>query len=214
MRPRSSFMSSGSHFSLFHSLRDLIPKLLGSESSSWYLSSVLLSSSRTSQHPSAMSRNSLSCRPLSFRSDRKSSTSRRALERPLTLENQNKLQYSSYWIDSLMRNCPELVRSINKLFPDRACKFGYSNNVANRKAKTHRDLQRHYYCRIRRKLFLDSKLSLWSSEDIWWAWKVSTWHDRLSWHAIVLTESRSHIDSNESIKQGLKAWDTPRGRQH
>jgi hypothetical protein len=89
MRLRSSFMSSGSHFNFFHTLRAFLPKALGLESNSWYFSNVSFRFFSTFRHPLAISYNSICCWPVSSRSGKRSSISRRTLESPLTLSSSN-----------------------------------------------------------------------------------------------------------------------------
>ena len=88
MRPRSSVISSGSHVSLFHALRNLRLKPLGSEPSSWYVSNVWYSVLRTLWHPSEMLCNSFCCFLARSWCSKMILTSSRIIERLLTLENQ------------------------------------------------------------------------------------------------------------------------------
>jgi hypothetical protein len=87
MRERRSRMSSGSNFSLFHTLRDLSPKTLGLIPRPQYSSRTLSSAMSTLRHPSRMSCKVVFCWSVSSRLGRTSSTSRTTFERLLTLLN-------------------------------------------------------------------------------------------------------------------------------
>ena len=142
MRERRSRMSSGSNFNLFHTLRDLSPKPLGLVSRPQYLSRTLSSAVSTLRHPSRMSCKAVVCRSVSSRLGRTSSTSRTTFERLLTLLNQTvRIRRSGCWDDSLVGDRLKLVRRINKLLPNLACKLVYGDKVAYAEAKAHRDLK-------------------------------------------------------------------------
>lgn len=143
MRLRSFFISSGSHFILLNTLRAFLAKVLGLEleSNSLYLSSVSFSSSRTLRHPLAISCNSVFCWLVGSRSSKKSSISRRTLERLLTLLRCRISSHKTYLLDDLLLgDCLKLTRSINKLLPDIVRKLEYGDEIANTESKAHRDL--------------------------------------------------------------------------
>jgi hypothetical protein len=143
-RLRSTFISSGSHFSLFHTLCAFLPKVLEFESNSRYCSNRSFSLLSTLRHPSAISCNSVVCWLLSSRWGRRSSISRRTLERLLTLSESHdqhagddQLGYANLLIGKVLK----LARSIDKLPPNLVGKLDSRDEVAYTKAKTHPDLE-------------------------------------------------------------------------
>ena len=140
MRSRSCLMSSGSHLILFQTLFTLLLTLLWPDLSSSYLSNACSSWLRTFLQPFAICFSSASCSLLSSRSERTTSTSRRIIERLLTLFQQRSQYCSKCGQGSvLVRNSLELARRVDELLADLVSKLDYYDEVAHTKTEAHRD---------------------------------------------------------------------------
>ena len=133
-------MSSGSHLSLFHILFTLLLTLPWLDLSSSYSSNVCSSWSRTFLQPFAICFSSAFCSLRSSRSERTTSTSRRTIERLLTLFQQRCQHCSKCGQGSvLVRNSLELAWRVDELLADLVGKLDYGDEVAYTKTEAHRD---------------------------------------------------------------------------
>jgi hypothetical protein len=140
MRLRSCLMSSGSHFSLFHILFTFLIGLLWPDSGSSYWSNMCSNWFRTFPQPFAICFSSASCSLRSSRLERTTSTSRRTIERLLTLFQQRSQQCSKCAYGSvLIGNSVELARCFDKVFADLVRKLNYLDEVAHTKTEAHRE---------------------------------------------------------------------------